>query len=380
MGREGESQTKTFKTKEQAEKYANTLKQRNIANWKNNDGGFDQGHDGYASAKTRVLKQKISGKPRKECIDKLEKKARKRLGDDSEMFILIAEIEPQELSGSVISDLDAHAYEVGKASGRASKKTKMAVIMRGGKKKKDGTVAAKPFVKCSNCESQFAQQHLKKNRGKCPLCQTEYVEYTRRNGGNVESELSVIETKMLDTSGNAFKEGFSKECPDSKSHPSLEFRFLYGKAHQKAIQTARKGVLEWGEREKELRKHPERAKKKRKRSAVPSIPVPKSKNGFQLFGAENKERIKRKNPDVKGLGLQKKINDEWASLSDEQKKPFQDRGKEGSEKRKRTIEEWKTNNPKEAEEIERKQKKKKEQSAEEKKMWVLVMTAISGHF
>jgi HMG (high mobility group) box len=396
MGRTGESETKTFSTKKEAEKWGADRIAQNKSDNKMSCFEGDERYDyqdfcGYASASCETLKYKISGKPRKECIRELEEKAEKELDYDSDMVILIAEIDPQELGSAVTDDLEAHAQKVGEALGKAAKRGIHSTVKKGGKKAKDESpkVEGKAFYSCSHCKSSLSAENLKRNDGACPICQWNNYE-THRN-------LSTETLREMDNCHKAYVEAFKFEVKDTKvasdnwgrsTIPSLASKPLFVPGYEAAIQDARDAVKKWNERQSELRRYPSRASekpKKRKSSSkdVPKIPIAKPKTGYQLFMADKKDDamvvLKALSPDgkVKGFGpLNKKIGEMWKETTLEGKKVYNDRSVIAKAKYDREVKQWTEQNPRKAREIEQAKKEKKK---EENKNWVVCMAAISAH-
>jgi len=399
MGRTGESDTNTFSTKKEAEKWgADRIKQNKDDNKMSGFEG-DERYDyqdfcGYASASCETLTHKISGKPRKECIKELEEKAEKELDYDSDMVILIAEIDPQELGASVTDDLEAHAQKVGEALGKAAKRGIHSTVKKGGKKAKDDSpkVEGKAFYSCSHCKSSLSAEHLQRNNGNCPICNWSNYE-THRN-------LSMEKLHEMDNCSKAYREAFKFEVKDAKvasdrwgsNIPSFSSKPLFVPGYEGAIQEARDAMKKFNDRESELRRYPSRASEKPKKRKSPSkdeklkIPIDKPKNAYQLFMADNKDQamviLKALAPDgkVKGFGpLNKKMGEMWKEASEEKKKPYNDKAATAKETYDRKVEQWKKENPSKVRQIEQAKKEKKEKKKEETKNWVVCMAGISAH-
>jgi DNA-directed RNA polymerase subunit RPC12/RpoP len=370
MGRTRDSKTVTFPTKAKAEEWIKKRKKKNKAAWEKHTERYDyQEHDGYISFHVQKV-TKISGKPRKECIEELEKMAEKATyGADSYMVIYYAEIDPMEQSDGVKADLEAYAADAGKAFAKAAKKRKHSSVKREGK----------GFYKCSNCNSKLAAEHMTRNVGNCPICQFK--------GSSEYRDISP--TKMLEDFREAVYTGYDSVTEPVKDrwgsttrYTSMESKPLFHPGYEKEIAKAREAVKIFNARERELRRYPERANRKRpqkKAKAGPSIPINKPKNGYQLFKADKRDKVKEQF-DLKKLGpVNKKLAELWKALSEEQKKPYFDQAAAGKIRYQKAVEDWKKHNPSEARKIEEAQKKRKKELAEKKKNWVACMAAISAH-
>lgn len=58
--------------------------------------------------------------------------------------------------------------------------------------------------------------------------------------------------------------------------------------------------------------------KKRKDPALPKKPL----SGYLFFCKDNREKLKKKNPDLKMTDLSKKLGQLWSKMSEKKKKPY----------------------------------------------------------
>ena len=82
-------------------------------------------------------------------------------------------------------------------------------------------------------------------------------------------------------------------------------------------------------------------KKKKKAAGEPKRPT----TAFFFYTASIRAEVTKKNPDKKVGELSKIYGQMWADLSDEDKKPFQDKNAVDKERYAKEMAEWKKNNP-----------------------------------
>ncbi len=82
-------------------------------------------------------------------------------------------------------------------------------------------------------------------------------------------------------------------------------------------------------------------KKKKKAEGEPKRPT----TAFFFYTASIRAEVTKNNPDKKVGELSKIYGQMWADLSDEEKKPFQDKNAEDKERYATEMAEWKKNNP-----------------------------------
>lgn len=85
---------------------------------------------------------------------------------------------------------------------------------------------------------------------------------------------------------------------------------------------------------------PPKKKKKKKAEGEPKRPT----TAFFFYTSSIREDVKKKNPGKSVGELSKIYGQMWADLSDEDKKPFQDKNNEDKERYAKEMEEWKKNN------------------------------------
>merc|ERR1712065_102831 len=82
-------------------------------------------------------------------------------------------------------------------------------------------------------------------------------------------------------------------------------------------------------------------KKKKKDPNAPKGPV----TAFLLFNKEVRASVKEENPEATFAEIGKKIGEKWKSLTDSEKKPFQDKADVAKAKYQRELAEYKKNKP-----------------------------------
>lgn len=439
MGREGSSNTETFKNEAEVEKWIESRKTENKEDLETPNTMMDSGRDGYGHTIVRKV-GKISGKSRDKCIADLQKQAEKELADagDDTMVILYCEIDPTEPSNEVSRALQYQAQRVGKAFAATVKHAKYRKVTRGPKDEKE------TFVQCSNCNSQFALEYFKDSKGSCSVCgwtgenvpkfgcfYNELGQISENFGKVVHStfeqrtkddfakinedafQLFVSQQKGKEKNKDMKHADLQKKCEplwekmsDAKKKPFVEeaeskrkrkreayqsqrerttvgnfdSKPLFVDSYEKSIQKVRDETQKYVDLEKELTEDPSQAKdkKKRKREKGLKIPVKKGKSAYQFFLSVQKD--KKENKDLKLGELQKKCGPMWKALSEDEKKPFVKKAEKDKKRYEDEVEQYKTQNADDFQQYEKQQKRLKKVKEENNKKWVVAFEALSGHF
>ena len=170
------------------------------------------------------------------------------------------------------------------------------------------------------------EKKIKKNKGNCTITSSNnrILYRTKMSAMSAIENISEIIQREVESTLQRFRDGIFAAMKED--HPEVDAEEYELQMEKFAKNTVKKifATKEFKSLEKKLSP----AKKEKRDPDAPKA----AKNAFILFCGENRDSVKKDNPDLKPTEITKKLGEMWRELDDEDKEEYQNKAKEDKER------------------------------------------------